>query len=570
MTRKIFQNSFFVGFFVLILAAVLFFSVLYRCYEAQMFTDLRVAAEYISHGIALSGEEYLETLETENRVTWIAADGTVLHDSAADAASMENHADREEIREALEQGTGQSVHNSETLLQKTLYSAVRLEDGTVLRVSCTQSAMVAMLQVLLSSLAWITVLMLFLCGVLSFRLAQSITKPINALDLDHPMADGCYRELEPLITRLGEQNRTIRRQMEELGWRQREFAAISDNMSEGLLILDQRRNILTANRSVRQILQLPENGETILRRELCGGALFSAAESALYGRQAEALMEKAERTWQVLANPVTTDGQITGAVVILVDVTEREQREALRREFSANVSHELKTPLTSISGFAELMMEGLVPPEKTREFSADIYRESRRMIDLVDDIIKLSRLDENAGDFAREPVDLYALSGEILKSLEPAAKKRQITLELKGRAEAFVGVRQILSEMVYNLCDNAIKYNQEGGSVTVTVRRQNGNVQLSVADTGIGIPYAHQSRVFERFYRVDKSHSREIGGTGLGLSIVKHGAQYHGAQITLDSEPGHGTVVTLRFPSGKEWNGNAERNHTESGDSDLY
>ena len=555
MTGKIFRSTFFTALSVLLLAAVLFFSVLYRYYEAEMFDELTVAAGYISHGMELSGADYLETLEADDRVTWVDTDGTVLYDSVADAAAMDNHLDREEIREALETGEGRSNHHSETLLEKTLYYACRLSDGTVLRISCTQSAMAAMLQVLASALFWILVLMLLFCSFLAFRLARSITQPINDIDLDHPLSGGCYSELEPLTTRLDEQNRTIRRQMEELSRRQREFTAISDNMCEGLLLLDHRGGVLTCNLSARRFLEKPE--EKTIRRTGCEPEVLEAAESALNGRRTEARIVRDEQTWQILANPVVASGQVTGALILLLDVTEREQREVLRREFSANVSHELKTPLTAISGFAELMAEGMVPPGKELEFASDIYRESRRLIGLVEDIINLSQLDENPQSFEREPVDLYALSGEVLQVLRPAAEKRNVTLTLEGRSETVVGVRRILDEMITNLCDNAVKYNREGGSVCVSVGRRNGGVLLKVRDTGIGIPYADQSRVFERFYRVDKSHSRAIGGTGLGLSIVKHGAQYHDARMELKSEPGQGTEITVQFPPGKEHYGTA-------------
>lgn len=552
MTGKIFRSSFLVGTLAVLLSAILFFSVLYRYYEGQMFEDLSQAVSYISHGMELSGEEYLETLETENRVTWVDQDGTVLYDSRADAARMENHLDREEIREALETGTGESIHDSETLLEKTLYFARLLSDGTVLRVSCTQSAMAAMLGTLLSALLWIMILMVLLTGFISYRISRSIVRPINEIDLDNPRLEGEYRELQPLIRRLSEQNLTIRRQMEELSQRQREFTAISDNMGEGVLVLDRKLRLLSANRSARQLLDDPDESLEGLQRGECDPALLDAAETALSGRRAEALLERNGRTFQILSNPVTSSGQVSGAVVLLMDITEQEQREGLRREFSANVSHELKTPLTSISGFAELIAGGLVPPDKAREFAGDIYRESSRLIGLVNDIINLSRLDEGSGSFEWEPVDLYALSADVMETLKPVAEKRHVTLHLEGRSETLTGVRQILREMVYNLLDNAIKYNKEGGSVSVAVRRSNGKIRLTVSDTGIGIPYESQGRIFERFYRVDKSHSREIGGTGLGLSIVKHGAQFHGARIELKSEPGQGSTFTVSFPSGKE------------------
>ena len=395
---------------------------------------------------------------------------------------------------------------------------------------------------------WIVVLVLVLCGLLAMRLARQIVRPINTINPDNPNATPTYPELQPLITRLQEQNRTIHTQLSELSTRQREFDAITENMREGFLIVDNKCSILTSNRSALRLLgiddaQKPEN----LHQAVCSGKLLDLVDNALAGTRGDEEITVGGGTWQLFANPVITAGHVTGAIIIFMDVTEREQREALRREFSANVSHELKTPLTSITGFAELMKEGMVPKEKMQEFSGDIYRESRRLIDLVDDIIQLSRLDEGTANFSKSPVDLYTLSGQVIESLRPVAQKQDITLTLSGQHAVIKGVEQLLQEMVYNLCDNAIKYNISGGSVTVSVWQNGQTVTLSVVDTGIGIPYADQSRVFERFYRVDKSHSKEVGGTGLGLSIVKHAAQYHGAKLELKSDPGRGTAIAVNF-----------------------
>ena len=547
MTGKIFRNAFLVGITALALCAALFLWVQYGYYERQAFNQLSVEADYIAHGMDC-GEDYLRTLQARDRVTWVAADGTVLYDSAADAASMANHADREEIAEALANGSGESAHYSDTLLQRTLYYAERLADGTVIRVSCTQSSVAAVLMGMLWPIAGIICLALALSILLSYRLARQIVRPINELDLDHPESGRTYPELEPLVTRIREQNRTIRQQMDELSLKQREFAAITDNMREGFLLVDSRMNILSSNHSALLLLSPEGAAAANLRESGRGSEICGAVETALAGGRAETLLTAGAAAIQIIANPVFSHGQVTGAVVMMIDVTEREQREALRREFSANVSHELKTPLTSISGFAELMKEGLVPPEKVKEFSGDIYRESQRLMDLVDDIINLSRLDENTSTFQKEPVDLYELADEILANLRPVAEKRGVTLKLAGYHATINGVWQVLQEMVYNLCDNAIKYNVEGGTVTVSVTRWSEHeTRLSVTDTGIGIPYADQGRVFERFYRVDKSHSKEIGGTGLGLSIVKHAAQYHNARVELQSEPDVGTTVTVIF-----------------------
>ena len=549
MTRKIFRNSFLVGISVLLVCSVLFFGVMYSNYEDQAFDRLAGEADDISHALELLGKDYLSTLTAADRVTWVAADGTVLFDSVADAASMGNHLGREEIAEALKSGVGRSSRYSSTLLERNHYYALRLDDGTVLRMACTQSSVQAVMLMLLTPFLWVMVLVLILCGVLAFRLAKQITKPINAISLDDPVSDKNYKELAPFLNRIQEQNRTIRKQMDELSLRQREFTAITENMREGFLLVDGKMGILSSNHSAMQLLAESPDGElTNLRQPGCRPEILSAVDTALTGSHAELFMKADEGVWQLVANPVVSSGQVAGAVVILMDVTEREQREALRREFSANVSHELKTPLTSISGFAELMQAGLVPQDKMLEFSSDIYRESQRLIALVDDIIKLSRLDENVRDFEKEPVDLYAMCRDTLATLRPLAEKRGISLTLSGEKITVTGVRQLLSEMIGNLCDNAVKYNVENGSVTVTLARTAAGTVLTVADTGIGIPYAHQSRVFERFYRVDKSHSKEVGGTGLGLSIVKHAAQYHGARLELASEAGRGTTIRVIFP----------------------
>ena len=370
--------------------------------------------------------------------------------------------------------------------------------------------------------------------------------------IDYGMIAVAFPELQPLISRLQEQNRTIRTQLSELSTRQREFDAITENMREGFLIVDDKCNILSSNRSALRLLGIdgtpkPEN----LHQAVCSGELLTLVDAALDGTRGDEELSFGGGTWQLYANPVITGSRVTGAIVIFMDVTEREQREALRREFSANVSHELKTPLTSITGFAELMKEGMVPKEKMQEFSGDIYRESRRLIDLVDDIIQLSRLDEGTANFAKTPVDLYVLAGGVIESLRPVAQRQNITLSLSGQHAVIQGVEQLLQEMVYNLCDNAIKYNVPGGNVAVSVWQNGPTTTLSVVDTGIGIPYADQSRVFERFYRVDKSHSKEVGGTGLGLSIVKHAAQYHGAKIELKSDPGKGTAIAVNFTAAK-------------------
>lgn len=539
MTGKIIRSLFSLAMLVLVIGAALFSGILYGYYEKQSFASLAQEAEQLQQTM-----EYVspEQMRSTDRITLISPDGTVLYDSVARADAMENHLSREEVVQALREGTGKSSHYSSTVLKKNLYYALRLEDGNILRLSREQSSLGAMLLNMAWPIAATVAGLLLLAAGLSVRLARQITQPINAISPDDPQ--DVYPELQPLTQRLRQQRETIRNQMDELSRRMREFSAMTENMSEGFLLIDLRGHVLTENHSASMLL--PTDADNIAKcsqRELC-----QAAQQALTGQRCERLLQQGERTLSVIASPVLESGQVTGAVVLTLDVTEREQREKLRREFSANVSHELKTPLTSISGFAELMSQGLVPPDKVREFSLDIQKECTRLTNLVEDIIDLSRLEEGGGDMTWEDIDLYTLCDDVLQSLEPVAKRQTVTLRLAGESLQVRGVYQVLREMIYNLCDNAIKYNRSGGSVTVTVARSAGRASVTVADTGIGIPYEDQSRVFERFYRVDKSHSRAIGGTGLGLSIVKHAAVLHGAEIKLQSQPEDGTVITVLFP----------------------
>ena len=539
MTGKIIRSLFSLAMLVLVIGAALFSGILYGYYEKQSFASLAQEAEQLQQTM-----EYVspEQMRSADRITLISPDGTVLYDSVARADAMENHLSREEVAQALREGTGKSSHYSSTVLKKNLYYALRLEDGNILRLSREQSSLGAMLLNMAWPIAATVAGLLLLAAGLSVRLARQITQPINAISPDDPQ--DVYPELQPLTQRLRQQRETIRNQMDELSRRMREFSAMTENMSEGFLLIDLRGHVLTENHSASMLL--PTDADNIAKcsqRELC-----QAAQQALTGQRCERLLQQGERTLSVIASPVLESGQVTGAVVLTLDVTEREQREKLRREFSANVSHELKTPLTSISGFAELMSQGLVPADKVREFSLDIQKECTRLTNLVEDIIDLSRLEEGGGDMTWEDIALYTLCDDVLQSLEPVAKRQTVTLRLAGESLQVRGVYQVLREMIYNLCDNAIKYNRSGGSVTVTAARSAGRASVTVADTGIGIPYEDQSRVFERFYRVDKSHSRAIGGTGLGLSIVKHAAALHGAEIKLQSQPEDGTVITVLFP----------------------
>ena len=550
MTAKLFRTSMAVAVSVMVLSIALFMGMLYQYFSDQMMTELESETWLVSRGVELEGMDYLNGLHTTSRVTWVAADGTVLYDNEADASTMENHADREEIREALTSETGTAQRFSSTLSEQTLYVTQRLSDGTVIRLASAQKTVGLLLISMIQPILIILVLSLLLSAVLASRLSKGLIKPILNLDLEHPEECETYDELTPLLSRLKRQNDTIQQQMDLLKQRQTEFAALTDNMSEGFLLLDRQGHVLSHNSGALRLLGVEEpEGEVnvlVLNRE---EPFRQAVDEALSGKRSQQMLHLNGRYCKLLANPVLADGKPAGAVLVLLDVTEQEQRDELRREFTANVSHELKTPLTSISGIAEIMQSGMVKPEDIQSFAGDIYQEAQRLIALVEDIIRLSRLDEGAESLEREPVNLLSVAQDVARRLDSAAQKAGVTLKVMGLSVEVRGIPSVLDEMVYNLCDNAIKYNHPGGTVNVTVApADDGSAEVTVKDTGIGIPVEDQSRVFERFYRVDKSHSKEIGGTGLGLSIVKHGASLHGAQIHMDSQVGRGTSVQLLFP----------------------
>ena len=550
MTAKLFRTSMAVAVSVMVLSIALFMGMLYQYFSDQMMTELESETWLVSRGVELDGMDYLNGLHTTSRVTWVAADGTVLYDNEADASTMENHADREEIREALTSETGTAQRFSSTLSEQTLYVTQRLSDGTVIRLASAQKTVGLLLISMIQPILIILVLSLLLSAVLASRLSKGLIKPILSLDLEHPEDCETYDELTPLLSRLKRQNDTIQQQMNLLKQRQTEFAALTDNMSEGFLLLDRQGHVLSHNSGALRLLGVEEpEGEVnvlVLNRE---EPFRQAVDEALSGKRSQQMLHLNGRYCKLLANPVLADGKPAGAVLVLLDVTEQEQRDELRREFTANVSHELKTPLTSISGIAEIMQSGMVKPEDIQSFAGDIYQEAQRLIALVEDIIRLSRLDEGAESLEREPVNLLSVAQDVARRLDSAAQQAGVTLKVMGLSVEVRGIPSVLDEMVYNLCDNAIKYNHPGGTVNVTVApADDGSAEVTVEDTGIGIPVEDQSRVFERFYRVDKSHSKEIGGTGLGLSIVKHGASLHGAQIHMDSQVGRGTSVQLLFP----------------------
>ena len=556
MKRKIYWNMCLMALLAVILSAVMATLVYYRNMADEMRREIVTEARYLEAGIELSGPAYLENLSgsiadtTRSRVTLVAEDGTVLYDNYAAADTMENHGSRPEIQEAMESGAGSSVRTSSTLSERTFYYALQLEDGTVIRVANTTDSVLANVLRMVPALAAVAALLVILCMILADRQTKRIVAPINELDLDHPAEVKIYDELAPLLVRFDRQRSTIKQQMETLKSKQREFTAITENMSEGFIVVGKRGEVASYNTSAMRILGVDEKqpreaGVNILSFNR-SHVFRTTVDEALSGRHCEQNMEIGGRMYQIIANPVMEKDEVTGAIIVILDVTEKEEREELRREFTANVSHELKTPLTSISGYAEIMKNGLVKQEDMKRFSENIYTEAQRMIVLIGDIIKLSRLDEASTDLEKTSVDLYAAAQNVLARLQMQAKAQNVTLKLEGGAAQVSGMPQILDEMIYNLCDNGIKYNKPGGHVTVRVYKEQGAPVLSVEDDGIGIPEADQERVFERFYRVDKSHSRQIGGTGLGLSIVKHGAIYHNARVEMESHPGQGTRVRIR------------------------
>lgn len=559
MTKRIFRSVCIVAVVVLFASLALVMGVLYDYFSGSQENQLKTQTDLAAQGIEHEGSSYFDGLDSEElRITWIDKKGKVLFDNKTDASSMENHLEREEVRQAVENGYGKSSRYSETLTEKSLYSAKKLSDGSVLRLSVSQYSVLTLFLGMLRPVLIIALLAVVLALLLAYRLSKNIVTPLNKLNLDSPLSNKVYEELSPLLKRMDAQQRQLKHQSEELKRKREEFETATENMSEGLIILNEKGVILSINRAAAKMLGLSEDsvGKDIFS-EKTSVNLKEPTQIALSGKNKEEVFALRDGNCQLLANPVSTDGKVTGAALLVLDVTEKERAEQMRREFTANVSHELKTPLQTLSGYAELLANGMVADKDKTAFSEKIYAEAQRMIRLIEDIIKLSNLDEGAVELTRETVDLYATAENTVRSLLPAAKKANVTLSLNGENAEIYGIPQLLTAVVYNLCDNAIKYNKDGGTVFVNVKNNAENIVLSVRDTGIGIPKEQQERIFERFYRVDKSHSKEVGGTGLGLSIVKHAAKLHDAKITLESEVGKGTEITVIFPK-KQQNAPAE------------
>ena len=564
MTKKIFKSILSVALVILLSSLVMIIGVLYDYFRGVQKNQLRTELAFAAEGVEDGGISYLEGLNDDScRITLVGEDGTVLYDSVESADKMGNHADREEIKEAREYGMGEASRYSSTLTEQTIYISKLLSDGSVLRVSVSHATVPALVFGMLQPLIVVLLLAFILSSVLAHRLSEKIVEPLSAIDLDKPLENNTYDELAPVLSHIEKQHRQIARQMYDLDRSRSEFEAVTHNMKEGLVLTSEKGEIISINPSAASFFLgvKPDSAEFYEHEKGCIGKDFltldrsrethELIERAQANGEAESRVSRWGREYQLNASRVLSDGKFTGIVLLIFDVTDKVFAERNRREFTANVSHELKTPLQSIMGSAELIENGLVKPEDMKDFSDRIYKEAARLLTLIEDIIRLSQLDENV-ELAWENLDIAKMASDTAALLRDTAEKKNVIINLDCEPTEIYGVRQLYSEIIYNLCENAIKYNKDGGSVTVSVHPKNGGIELTVSDTGIGIPPEHRSRVFERFYRVDKSHSKATGGTGLGLSIVKHAVQYLGGQIDLTSRVGDGTKITVFFPN-KEW-----------------
>ena len=553
MKKRIFRSIMLVSVTCVIAGLAFLMGILYHFFGNQLEKELKAEASYLAVAVEKEGEAAFESLPLEAaRVTLIDSDGTVLFDNKADAKSMENHGERKEVKAAMETGTGKSVRQSDTLMEKTVYYAKKLSNGQILRVSSNQYTVAAILKELFLPLIYVVLLMAVMGAVFASRLTKRIVEPLKEVDFDHPEQAETYEEIAPLLTKINKQQKTIGKQIADARRQQEEFSIITENMSEGLLVIDNQTDLLSCNSSARNLLaasgmQKQQSVFSLNRSE----PFRQAVDAVLAGKHGETILRVGDNYCQVTGNPVFSDGAVTGGVLLLVDITEKIQRENLRREFTANVSHELKTPLTSISGFAEIIQDGFVKPQDVKIFAGKIFDEAQRLITLVGDVIKISQLDEGCLPYQKEDVDVYVLAKNILERFKEPAEKKGISLYLEGEHAVLSTVEPILDEVLANLCDNAVKYNRTDGNVTVTVLNGKHAVSISVADTGLGISQGEKTRIFERFYRVDKSHSKEVGGTGLGLSIVKHGAAFLGAKLELESTLKKGSTFRLIWEKDK-------------------
>lgn len=550
MNKKIFQAVFLSIIITMVLVLAVSIAVFYATYDERISRDLDSELSFLGEAVAVSPDDLGSFVIPGHRVTLISSDGAVLFDSDAEADEMENHLQRPEVQEAISYGHGSDRRRSSTLFENLYYSAQRLDDGNILRLAVPAGTVFSFVMSILLPMAFILIVLISFFAWFSYKAARKITDPINAIDLENPEEADGYEELSPLLYRIARQQNTIKEQLAQAERRSREFKVITDNMSEGLAVIDSEMRILSVNKAAYRLFDAEhvKEGDSVLaisRQE----EFSDLVAAALKGERAESVIETGTRTLQVIASPVISVDSNSGAVIIIIDITEKAEREKLRREFSANVSHELRTPLTSISGFAEILKNGGLDENTVKDFGLEIYNEAQHLIALVHDIIRLSRLDEGENGEDAEDVDLSIIAEEAASRLRRRAESRGISLSFEAERNAIVrGSESLLDEMVTNLADNAIKYTDRGGWAKVTVKKTEDSVVLEVSDNGIGIPEEDKDRVFERFYRVDKSRSRSSGGTGLGLSIVRHAASYHHAEIHLESKAGKGTVITVRFP----------------------
>ena len=548
MTKKIFRSIMAVATVVLLVSLFISSTFLYDYFNKSQVAQLKEELSLVAANVDEAGAEYFDNFDSSMfRFTLVSAEGEVLYDSQAAAADMENHLEREEIAEALESGHGSSARYSSTLTERTFYEATLLQNGNVLRISVSQVTVGALILGMLPAIVAIILISAVVALVLSHKMAKDIVNPLNELDLENPIENETYEELAPILTKLNKQHKQITRQMQELRQKSDEFEQITASMNEGLVLLDKKGIVLSINAAAKKLFGASDAavGRDFLTLDRTS-VMSRAIEKALDGKHREFREERNGNEYQFVINRTESDGKTVGIVILCFDVTETAFAERNRKEFTANVSHELKTPLQSIIGSAELLENGLVKPEDTKRFVGNIKNEATRLVSLINDIIRLSQLDEDS-EPATESVDLYDVANEVIEALTVSAAKKQVELHLNGESCVMNGIRRYLYEIIYNLCDNAIRYNKEGGKVTINLKSKDGNIILSVSDTGIGIPAEHQNRIFERFYRVDKSHSKETGGTGLGLSIVKHAVAYHGGTIKLESKLEEGTTITVEF-----------------------
>lgn len=548
MTSKILRSIVSVATVVLIASMLVVTGFLYSYFDGVQQTQLKSELNLAATATEQLGIDYLESLKTDQyRLTWVAGDGTVIFDSEVDPTTMENHADREEIVEAKTYDYGSSTRESSTMMEQTVYEAKSLNDGSVLRISINRATKLNLILGLLQPIGILLVVAIAVSALLAKRMAKRVVEPLNNLNLEQPLDNEAYEELSPLLHRIHSQQNKIEDQMHILKQRQDEFEQITDNMNEALVLLDRSDRILSINPSARHLFEVQEDciGLDFLsvdRKQNMRDALVRTKESG----HADFCTEIHGKDYQFDLSRIESEGRFLGTVLLAFDVTEQLNAQKQRQEFTANVSHELKTPLQSIIGSAELMENGVVKPEDVPRFVGHLRKEASRLVILIDDIIRLSQLDEQA-DMPHVDVSLKELACEVCETLSDAAKIKDVALSVEGDLGMMYGVRQLLYEVIYNLCDNAIKYNHNGGKVNIAIKQLPNAVQLKIQDTGMGIPYEHQDKVFNRFYRVDKSHSKQSGGTGLGLSIVKHAVQYHHGKINLESEPNAGTTITITF-----------------------